>query len=66
MLAKWYLLFITTLQFSEFHFVNSREDNLLEFGENYDKGTPPQGIQTQSLLKLNAYDLLSFTLYVQI
>ena len=66
MLATWYLLFITTLQFSDFSFVYSCEDNILEFGENYDKGTPPQGIQTQSLLKLNAYDLLSFTSYVQI
>ena len=31
------------LQFSDFSFVNSCEDNILDFGENYDRGTPPQG-----------------------
>ena len=66
MLAKWYILFITTLQISEFNFVNSCEDNILEFGEDYDKGTPPQGIQIQPLLVLIAYDLLSFASSVQI
>lgn len=59
MLAKWYLLFITTVQFSKFHFVNSCEDNILEFGETYDKGTPPKGMQKPFLKKLFGYDLLS-------
>ena len=67
MLTKWYfLLLISTLQFLQFNFVDSCEDNILEFGENYDKGTPPQGIQKPFLENLVADDMLSFSICSQI